>query len=120
MKVTRKCCSSLPIRHICSQRRQYSILSDNGTELKNSVLADACEQLVTKGLYSNLFHPQGNLRIEDVHSFLKRTLTKVLDSSGLDSDELQSFACYYYNIFPGSNGTEPPFHLMFGCEPAEG
>ena len=30
------------------------------------------------------------------------------------------FVFYCYNIFPDSDGTEPPFFLMFGCEPAKG
>ena len=30
------------------------------------------------------------------------------------------FACYCYNIFPRSNGTKPPFYLLFGHEPAKG
>ena len=63
-------------------------------------------------LYLNPFHPQVNSRIENVHYFLKRTLTKFLDSSNLDWDELIPFSCYYYNIFLGRNGTEPPFYLI--------
>ena len=97
-----------------------AILCDNGTELKNAVLNDACEQPGIKRLYSNLFHPQGNSRIENVQNFLKRTFTKFLDSSYLVLDEVLPFACYCYNIFSSSNGTEPPFYLMFTYEPAEG
>ena len=58
--------------------------------------------------------------MENVHNFLKRTLTKFLESSDLKWDKLLPFACYCYNIFPGNNGTEPPFFFMFGHEPAEG
>ena len=55
--------------------------------------------------------------MENVHNFLKRTLTKFLDSSDLEWDELP-FACYCYNIYPSSSGTESPFALIFGCNPA--
>ena len=72
-----------------------------------------------KRLYSNPFHPKRNLRIQNVHNFFKRTLTKFLDSSNLEWDELLPFACYCYNIFSGSNGAEPPFYLMFGYKPAD-
>ena len=34
--------------------------------------------------------------------------------------ELLPFSCYSYKIFPGSNGTKPPFVLMFGHETVEG
>ena len=55
-----------------------AILNDNQTKFKYTVLDDACEQLGIKRLFSNLFHPQGKSKMENVHSFLKRTLTKFL------------------------------------------
>ena len=39
--------------------RSVAILSDNGTEFKNKVLNDECDQLGIKRLFSNPFHPQG-------------------------------------------------------------
>ena len=62
------------------------ILSYNGTEFKNKVLNEVCDQLDIKRLFSNPFHPQGNAKVENVHNFLKRTLTKFLDSSSLEWD----------------------------------
>ena len=96
-----------------------TILS-GGTEFKNKVLNEACDQLGIKGLFSNLFHPQGNVRVEIVHKFIKWTLTKFLESSNLEWDEFLPFTCYCYNIFPSSNGTESPFFLISGWDPAEG
>ena len=84
-----------------------AIISDNGTEFKNTGLVGACEKLSIKRLFSNPFHPQGNLRIQNVHNFLKRILKKFLESSDLEWDELIPFACYCYDIFLGSNETEP-------------
>ena len=74
----------------------------------------------TERLFTNPFHPQGNAKVENIHSFIKRTLTKFLDSSNLEWDELLQFTCYCYNIFPGSDSTESPIFLMFGWDPAEG
>ena len=73
-----------------------------------------CEQLGINRLFSNSVHPQGNAKMKNVHNFLKRTLTKFLDNSGLEWDELLPFTCYCYNIFPGCNGTKYPFFFMFG------
>ena len=95
-------------------------LSDNGTEFGNKVLNEVCDQLGIKRLFSNPFHPQGNATVENVHNFLKGTLPKFLDSSDIEWSELLPFACYCYNIFPGSNGIESPFFLMFGQDPTEG
>ena len=89
-----------------------AILSDNGTEVKNKVLNDLCDQLCIKRLFSNPFNPQGNEKVENVHNFLQRTFTKLLDNSSLKWDELLLFPCYCCNIFPGSNGTESPLCFM--------
>ena len=97
-----------------------AILSDDAIEFKNKVLNEVCDQLGIKRLFSNPFHPQGNSKVENVHNFIKRTLTKFLVNSDLEWDELLPFPCYCYNIFPGRNGTESPFFLMFGWDPAEG
>ena len=91
-----------------------AILSDNGTELKNKVISEVCDQLGIKRLFSYPFNPQCNTKVDNVHNFLKRTLTQLLDNSTLEWDELLSFTCYCYNIFPCSNGTESLFFLMFG------
>ena len=64
------------------------ILSDNGTKFKNKVLNKACNQLGIERLFSNPFQPQGNVKVEYVHNFLRQTLTKFLDSSDLEWDEL--------------------------------
>ena len=48
-----------------------TIFSGNGSEFKNKAVDEACDQLGIKRLFSNLFHPQGISRIENVHNFLK-------------------------------------------------
>ena len=97
-----------------------AILSDNGIEFKNTTCNKECEELSIKKLFTNPFNHQGNSRIKNVYNFLKRTLTKFLESSDLEWDELLPFVCHYCNIFPRSNGTKPPVFHMFGHESAEG
>ena len=55
-----------------------AILNVNGTEFKNTVLNEACEQLVIKRLFSNMFQPKPT---KELHNFPKRTLIKFLGSS---------------------------------------
>ena len=59
-EISGKCCSSLPSGVFSHIGGSVSILSDNGTEFKNTFLTVACEQLGIRRLYSNPFHPQGN------------------------------------------------------------
>ena len=101
-------------------KRQYS----HPQQLWNRIWKHHTEQGMWPSRHPNNIvkpiSPQGNSRIENVHQFLKRTLTKLLESSNLAWGELLPFACYCYNIFPGSNRTKTPFFLMFGHEPMEG
>ena len=105
---------------LAQKLESVAILSDNGTESKNKVLSEVYGQLGVKRLFSNPFHPLGNAKVENVHNFVKGTLTNFLDNSNLKWDEFLSFACFCHNVFSGSNGTESPFFLMFGHDPAEG
>ena len=48
------------------------ILSDNGTEFKNSLFEEIAKQLVVDcKIYSPVYRPQANGRIEGFHKFLK-------------------------------------------------
>ena len=47
-----------------------AIHSDNETEFQNT------HQLSIKRIFSNLFYPQGNSRIKNMHNIFKRTFTK--------------------------------------------
>ena len=62
-------------------------LSDNDSELKNNQMNTILKQLGIKRIYSNPYRPQGKSRIENVHNFLKRMLTKFLSSSDAKWDK---------------------------------
>ena len=87
-------------------------LSDNGSELKNSQMNTVLAQLHIKQIFSNPYRPQGNSQIENVHNFLKRTLTKFLSSSDAEWDEILLFACYCFNTTPTANDLESPIFLI--------
>ena len=59
------------------------ILQDNGTKFKNEQLMSVLDMLGIKHIYSNPYYPQGNGRIENVHNFLKHTISKFTYSSQL-------------------------------------
>ena len=82
----------------------------------NTVLA----QLGIKQIYSNPYRPQGNTHIENVHNFLKRTLTKFVSSSDAEWDKILPFACYCFNTNPTADDLESPFFLIHGRNPLEG
>ena len=65
-------------------------LSDNGSELKNNQI-----NMVLKP-----YRPQDNSHVENLHNFLKRTLTKFLSSSDAELDRILPFTCYCSNTAP--------------------
>ena len=95
-------------------------LSDNGTELKNNQMNSILKQLGIKHIYSNSYRPQGNSRIEKVHNFLKRMLTKFLSSLDAKWDKVLHFACYCFNSTPALDDLRSPFFLIHGRDPLEG
>ena len=62
-------------------------LSDNRSELNNSQMNNVLKQLGIKHIFSNPYRLQGNFHIENVHNFLKRTLTKFLSSADAEWDK---------------------------------
>ena len=101
-------------------RTSMVCLLDNGSELKNSQTNTILKQLGIKYIYSNPYWPQGNSRIENVHNFLKRTLTKLLSSLDTKWDKVLPFACYCFNSKPISDDLESPSFLIHGRDPLEG
>ena len=55
--------------HICP----HYILSDNGTEFKNSLMDQVLKQLGIDGIFSAPYHPQSNGKLEVFHKYLKPT-----------------------------------------------
>ena len=101
-------------------RASMVCLLDNGSELKNSQMNKVLKHLSIKHIYSNPYRPQGNSRIENVHNFLKRTLTKFLSSSDTKWDRVLPFTCYCFSSTPTSDDLKSLFFLIHGRDPLEG
>ena len=95
-------------------------LLDSGSELKNNQMNTVLKQLGIKCIYSNPYRPQGNSHIENIHKFLKRTLTMFLSSLHAEWDKILPFACYYFNSTPTADDLESPFFLIHGRDLLEG
>ena len=78
------------------------------------------KQLGIKCILSNPYRPQGISHIENVHNFLKRTLTKFLSSADAEWDTILPFACYCFNTTTTADDLESPFFLVHGRDPLEG
>ena len=95
-------------------RGSEKVLMDNGTEFKNRLINEVCEQLGVKHkIYSPPYRPQSNGRIESFHYFLKACISKHITPQ-VEWDDVVPLACTVYNFLPNKHSKESPFFLMFG------
>ena len=92
-------------------------LTDNGTEFKSKEMKQICEDLDIKQVFSPVYTPQANGRLEGWHRFLKACIAKHIRGADVEWDELIPLAVSAYNFFPCQSSKEAPFVLMFGRDP---
>ena len=93
------------------------ILTDNGTEFKNEQFNELCAQLEIKRVYSPVYTPEANGRLEAWHRFFKACVAKHVRGNAAEWDEVVPLAAAAYNFFPCQSTGESPFVLMFGRDP---
>ena len=71
------------IDHICCPfGPSRKILMDNGTEFKNKLWTEVFDKLKTEQIFTPIYSPQCNGRIEGFYKFLKATKAKKLENRG--------------------------------------
>ena len=102
----------LPL-HMCSQY----ILSDNGTEFKNSLMDQVLQQLGIDRIFSAPYHPKSNGKLEVFHKYLKPTLKKLCEKDPTNWDKYLNQVFDSYGIMPNLVTAESPFFLVYGRDP---
>ena len=85
----------LPV-HMCPRY----ILSDNGTECKNSLMDHVLEQLGIDRIFSAPYHPQSNGKLEVFHKYLKPTLKKLCEKDPSNWDKYFNQVLASYRVTP--------------------
>ena len=101
----------------CIFGRSSRMLMDNGSEFKNKEMHEVCDTLGLKHIFSPVYTPQSNGRLEGWHRFFKACIAKHIRGGGVEWDELVPLAVSAYNFFPCQSSKESPFVLMFGRDP---
>ena len=87
------------------------VLTDNGTEFKNKLINEVCEQLGVKHkIYSPPYRPQSNGRIESFHYFLKACISKHITPQ-IEWDDVVPLACAAYNFYQMNTQRKVHFSL---------
>ena len=102
----------LPV-HMCPQ---YT-LSDNRMEFKNSLMDQVLQQLGIDRIFSALYHPQSNGRLEIFHKYLKPTLKKLCEKDSVNWDKYLNQVFTSYRITSNLATAETPFFLVYGRDP---
>ena len=102
----------LPV-HMCPQY----ILSNNGTEFKNSLMDQVLQQLGIDRIFSTPYNPQSNGKLEVFHTYLKPTLKKFCKKDPTNWDKYLNQVLASYRITPNLATAESPFFLVYGRDP---
>ena len=95
---------------------QY-ILSDTGMEFKNSLMDQVLQQLGIDRIFSALYHPQSNSKLNVLHKYLKPTLKKLCVKDPANWDKYLNQVLTSYRITPNLATAETPFFLVYGRDP---
>ena len=101
----------------CTFGGSSRILMDNGSEFKNRDMQEVCQTLGLKHIFSTVYTPQSNGRLEGWHRFFKACIAKHIHGGRVEWDELVPLAVSAYNFFPCQSSKESPFILMFERDP---
>ncbi|RDX98991.1 hypothetical protein CR513_18019, partial [Mucuna pruriens] len=92
------------------------IVSDNGTQFASKAMAEFCEGLKIKQVFTSVEHPQSNGQAEAANKIILRRLRKRLEEAkGRWAKELPQ-VLWSYHTTPHSTTNETPFRLTFGTE----
>ena len=99
--------------HMCPQY----ILSDNGTQFKNSLMDHVLQQLGIDRIFSAPYHPQSNGKLEVFHKYLKLTLKKLCAKDPSNWDKYLNQVLTSYRVTPNLATAKTPFFLVYGRDP---
>ena len=85
------------------------ILSDNGTEFKNSLMDQVLQQLGIDRIFSAPYHLQSNGKLEVFHKYLKPMLKKLCKKDPANWDKYLNQVLTSYRITPNLATAESPF-----------
>ena len=110
-------CDAYRAHIYCTFGGSARILTDNGMEFRNEQMEELCKQLDIKRVYSPVYTPEANGRLEAWHHFFKACVAKHIRGNAAEWDEVVPLAAAVYNFFPCQTVGESPFVLMFGRDP---
>ena len=116
-KMANTVCDAYRAHIYCIFGGSARILTDNGTEFKNEQMDALCKQLNVQRVYSPVYTPKANGKLEAWHHFFKDCVTKHIRGNVAEWYEVVPLVGAAYNFFPCQASGESPFVLMFRRDP---
>ena len=91
------------------------ILSDNGTEFKNTLMDQVLKKLGIERIFSAPYHPQSNDKLEIFHK--SHTMKKLCEKDPSNWDKYINQALASYRVTPNLATAETPFLLFYRRDP---
>ena len=110
-------CSAYRDHVYCTFGGSSRILTDNGSKFKNKEMQQFCDTLGGKHIFSPVYTPESNGRLEGWHRFCKACIVKHIRGGDIEWDELVPLAVSAKNFFPCQSSKESLFVMMFGRDP---
>ena len=98
--------------HMCPRY----IISDNGTEFKNTLMDQVLKQLGIERIFSAPYYPQSNGKLEVFQKHLKPTLKKVCKKDPSNWDKYINQVLASYRVTPNLATAETSFFLVYRRE----
>ena len=76
------------------------MLMDNGREFRNDMFDEVCDKLGIKRVYSPVYTPQSNGKLERFHQFFKACILKHLQVNQLEWNKIVLLVTAAFNFFP--------------------
>jgi transposase InsO family protein len=92
----------------------FAILTDQGREFQNELIAELCRLMDISGLKTTVYTPSTNGKIERWHRSLNAMMAKLVDTKQKHWTELLPFLVAAYNNSVHSSTSFTPNFLMFG------
>ena len=93
------------------------LLSDNGKEFTNDLLAYVCEEFNTKQHFTSPYTPRSNGKTESFNKFLKASIRKLCQEDKETWDQVLSQILFAYRCCPHTSTGESPYTFIHGRDP---
>ena len=90
------------------------IMSDHGTQFTSELMGELYKLLGVKPIFSSIYHPMGNGRIERLHSTLKAGLKKLCSEKPTDWHRYLIPTLFALREVPSDRTGFSPFELLYG------